>query len=76
MNTQNTTNTNIQYKSNVFLLSISSIIVYIFIIFMVQLLWNNVITDVFKLTEITYFQSFGLVILARILFGTTCVFSS
>jgi len=38
--------------------------------FVVMLLWNAVIPDVFKLPEISYRQAFLLLILSRLLFGT------
>lgn len=35
----------------------------------VQSLWNCVVTDVFALKAITYWQALGLLVLAKILFG-------
>lgn len=38
--------------------------------FFVKLLWNWLMPDLFNLKEITYWQAFGLVILARLIFGS------
>jgi len=37
--------------------------------FAVMLLWNRLMPDIFGLVQISYFQAFGLVILARLLVG-------
>ena len=37
--------------------------------YIVMLLWNNLIPDIFHITAITYWQAMGLFILAKILFG-------
>jgi len=37
--------------------------------YFVQLLWNALIPDLFGLKEITYWQAFGIVVLARLIFG-------
>ena len=37
--------------------------------YFVMLLWNNLMPEIFSLSTITYFQAFGLIILARLLFG-------
>ena len=35
----------------------------------IMFLWNNIITDLFNIKNITYLQALGLFILSRILFG-------
>jgi len=37
--------------------------------FLVKWLWNWLLPDLFALKEITYWQAFGIVILAKLLFG-------
>ena len=37
--------------------------------FIVMFLWNRLMPDIFGLVQISYFQAFGLVILARLLVG-------
>lgn len=37
--------------------------------FLVMLLWNNIVVDLFVIKTITYIQALGLLILCRILFG-------
>ena len=37
--------------------------------FVVKWLWNWLLPDIFGLKEITYWQAFGIVILAKLLFG-------
>jgi hypothetical protein len=36
----------------------------------VQLLWNATITEIFGVKEVTYWQAFMLIILCKILFGS------
>jgi hypothetical protein len=36
----------------------------------VQFLWNELMPKIFGLTEITYWQAFGIVILAHLIFGS------
>jgi hypothetical protein len=38
--------------------------------YFVQLLWNWLMPEIFHLTKITYWQAFGLVLLARLIFGS------
>lgn len=38
--------------------------------FLVKFLWNALMPVIFGLTKITYWQAFGLVILAKLLFGS------
>ncbi len=38
--------------------------------FLVELLWNCIVPDVFGLKQITYWQAVGLVIMFRLLFGS------
>ena len=38
--------------------------------FLVKFLWNTLMPVIFGLTKITYWQAFGLVILAKLLFGS------
>ncbi|HEY9000606.1 MAG TPA: hypothetical protein VIM89_04595 [Mucilaginibacter sp.] len=37
--------------------------------YIVMLLWNNLLPDIFHVTTITYWQAAGLLILSKILFG-------
>ena len=37
-----------------------------------QMLWNSVMTNVFKLSKIDFWDTFGLLILANIFFGSHC----
>ncbi len=37
--------------------------------YFVMLIWNWIMPDIFGLTTITYWQAFGIVILARLIFG-------
>jgi Ca2+/H+ antiporter, TMEM165/GDT1 family len=37
--------------------------------YVVQLLWNGVLTQIVSVNPITYWQAFGLLLLAKILFG-------
>jgi len=37
--------------------------------YVVMLLWNNLLPDIFHITAITYWQAVGLLILSKILFG-------
>ena len=36
---------------------------------LVKLIWNSLIPGIFNLKEITYWQAFGIIILAKLLFG-------
>ena len=38
--------------------------------FIVKWLWNALMPDLFGLTQITYWQAFGIVVLAKLLFGS------
>ena len=38
----------------------------------IQLLWNATISEIFDVTTITYWQAFMLLILCKILFGSHC----
>ena len=38
--------------------------------FLVKWLWNALMPELFGLTQITYWQAFGIVVLAKLLFGT------
>jgi hypothetical protein len=38
--------------------------------FLVKWLWNVLMPELFGLTQITYWQAFGIVVLAKLLFGT------
>lgn len=38
--------------------------------FFVRILWNWLMPDLFNLKEITYWQAFGIVMLARLVFGS------
>ena len=37
--------------------------------FLVKLVWNSLMPGIFNLKEITYWQAFGIIILAKLLFG-------
>ena len=58
------------------LLGISFLIVLIVSIlvgvFIVQLIWNQVMPDVFGLKQIDFWQTLGLLILANVFFGAHC----
>ena len=55
---------------------LSSLIVLILLmllgVLITQMLWNSVMTQVFSLKEITFWDTFGLLILANIFFGGHC----
>lgn len=55
---------------------LSSLIVLILFILLgvliTQMLWNSVMTRVFSLKEIEFWDTFGLLILANIFFGGHC----
>ncbi|MBK8113230.1 MAG: hypothetical protein IPK44_01275 [Candidatus Accumulibacter sp.] len=38
--------------------------------FPVMLIWNKIMPQLFELTKITFWQAFGLALLARLLLGT------
>lgn len=38
--------------------------------YLVMILWNWIMPEVFGLTTITYWQAFGLIILIKLIFGT------
>lgn len=38
--------------------------------YIIVLLWNNIVIDIFSIKAITYWQALGLFILCRILFGS------
>lgn len=48
---------------------IIAIVVFILAILIVQYIWNAVMPDVFGTKQIGFWQTFGLLILANILFG-------
>ena len=48
--------------------ALAGIFAFIFGYF-VMLLWNWLMPDIFGLTEINYWQAFGIIILARLIFG-------
>jgi hypothetical protein len=54
------------------LVFIVSILIFVLI---TQFLWNNVMTTTFGLREIDFLQTFGLLILANIFFGSHCNYS-
>jgi len=45
------------------------IVIFFAIGFIVMLLWNNLIPEIFGFKTISYFQSLGILLLSRILFG-------
>jgi hypothetical protein len=47
---------------------VASMFTFLFAL-LVRLIWNAVIPDVFGLPEITFWQAFGLILLAKLLFG-------
>ena len=51
-----------------FLLPLIPICAILFFGFIVMLLWNGLMPEIFKLEHITYWQAVGLLILAKILF--------
>ena len=38
--------------------------------FLVKLIWNSLMPAIFDIKEITFWQAFGIIILAKLLFGT------
>ena len=46
------------------------ITIFFIIGFVVMILWNNLIPEIFGLKSITYLQALGLFFLSRILFGS------
>jgi hypothetical protein len=41
-------------------------------ILITQFIWNSIVPDVFGAKELTFLQTFGLLILANIIFGSHC----
>jgi len=48
------------------------IVAFIIAVLIVQFIWNAVMPDVFGTKVISFWQTFGLLILANILFGGHC----
>lgn len=52
------------------------ILTIVIMVFITQLLWNFVMPDVFGLKEIEFWQTFALLILSGIFFGSHCYASN
>jgi hypothetical protein len=48
------------------------ICVLLVVVFFTQLLWNNVMTEVFEVKQINFWQTIALLILSSIFFGGHC----
>ena len=48
---------------------LSFLAMFLLVSFIVQFLWNHLLTDLFSLPPINYTQALGLLLLSRILFG-------
>jgi hypothetical protein len=48
------------------------IIVILIGILFTQFIWNSIVPEVFGAKELTFLQTFGLLILANIIFGSHC----
>lgn len=46
-----------------------AIVLLALLAYVVMLLWNNVVTGIFSVVAISYWQSLGLLVLCKILFG-------
>ena len=57
-------------------LGVGTLIVFIIsvliVVFITQIIWNNVMPDIFGIKKIDFWQTIGLLILANILFGGHC----
>ena len=48
------------------------IICVIIVVFIVQMIWNNVMPNVFGTRQIDFWQTLGLLVLANVFFGGHC----
>jgi len=49
------------------------VVIFSIVVFVFQLLWNTTMPQVFKLGQITFWQSLRLLLLASLLFGGTWI---
>ncbi len=56
-------------KGKIALIILAVITMVLLVVALVQCLWNWLLPDIFGLKEISYWQAFGLFILAKLLFG-------
>lgn len=56
-------------KGKIALIVLAVITMVLLVIAVVQYLWNWLMPDIFGLREITYWQAFGLFLLAKLFFG-------
>lgn len=56
-------------KGKIALIVLAVITMVLLVVAVVQCLWNWLLPDIFGLKEITYWQAFGLFVLAKLLFG-------
>lgn len=56
-------------KAKMFFVFIAIVVGVGLLVALLQYLWNTLMTDIFALKAISYWQAFGLFILSRILFG-------
>ena len=58
-------------KKKIFLLI--PIAILLILPFIIMLLWNNILVELFSIKIISYFQALGLFVLSRILVGNFCL---
>jgi hypothetical protein len=58
---------------NLLLLIPLIVVIFSIVVFVFQLLWNTTMPQVFKLGQITFWQSLRLLLLASLLFGGTWI---
>ncbi len=56
-------------------MAVGMIIAYLIFISIVMWIWNRTMTSVFGIPQITFWQTFGILILSNILFGSHNVMS-
>lgn len=56
-------------KGKKIFIGLAMVIIFFLVIALLQFLWNELMTDIFGLKSISYWQAFGLFILSKILFG-------
>ena len=57
-------------KGKVAFIFVAIIVGILLLIALIQFLWNNLVTDIFHLRSITYWEALGLFILSKLLFGS------
>ena len=56
-------------KGKKIFIALAMVVFFFLIIALLQYLWNELMTDIFGLKAITFWQAFGLFVLSKILFG-------